>query len=356
MIKQRRTYRVVDGERIEGTWRPVFIRNGAYHLTELYIFADGMINCWEWVDLGGLRRKLADGWVALDLEEGAEASAHDIGTWRFADPWSGSDAESFLAEVADEIDVLNNRPDSTGRCHQALDRFLASGTEDDRRALRAAYLAIPETVRLYALGDMDAKDRPLRLICTPVGGTTTYREVVTEADHAEAEQYFAERDRWRRKQEEARAADGPQDPRDPTVILDSYALRPSVTPGVEALRNEYPVPVDLGGLTFPTATHAYWALSTVDVEAREAIRDAKGAAEATAGRAPIRPGWAQLRDAVMHTVLRAKFGQNPDLAEILVGTGDARIEYHGFSRYWDGRLGRLLELVRSEIAAERSGF
>src|ERR1044071_3791621 len=38
--------------RIEGTWRTVFINNGGTHyLTDLKIYADGLIDCWGLVDL-----------------------------------------------------------------------------------------------------------------------------------------------------------------------------------------------------------------------------------------------------------------------------------------------------------------
>jgi predicted NAD-dependent protein-ADP-ribosyltransferase YbiA (DUF1768 family) len=64
----------------------------------------------------------------------------------------------------------------------------------------------------------------------------------------------------------------------------------------------------------------------------------------------------------MARLLRAKFSQHPHLAEILLATGDGRIEYTSFgSGYWNaGRgkrrnwMGRLLELIRSEIAAQRA--
>jgi predicted NAD-dependent protein-ADP-ribosyltransferase YbiA (DUF1768 family) len=67
----------------------------------------------------------------------------------------------------------------------------------------------------------------------------------------------------------------------------------------------------------------------------------------------------------MAGLLRAKFTQHPALAEILLGTGDARIAYSGYeeSPYWrtarddQGRnwVGRLLELVRSELHAAGTG-
>ncbi|MFD5885861.1 hypothetical protein ACFWHQ_07760 [Streptomyces sp. NPDC060334] len=62
---------------------------------------------------------------------------------------------------------LTGGPDSTARCLAAVDVFMADRTEDNRAAARAAYLAVPETVRRCALGDMDRKDHPLRVLVQP---------------------------------------------------------------------------------------------------------------------------------------------------------------------------------------------
>ncbi|MEU8132793.1 NADAR family protein [Streptodolium elevatio] len=65
----------------------------------------------------------------------------------------------------------------------------------------------------------------------------------------------------------------------------------------------------------------------------------------------------------MTELLRAKFRQHPDLADILVSTGDARIVYQSLDPFWDGAgpgetkrhwMGRLLELVRAELVLARS--
>jgi predicted NAD-dependent protein-ADP-ribosyltransferase YbiA (DUF1768 family) len=66
----------------------------------------------------------------------------------------------------------------------------------------------------------------------------------------------------------------------------------------------------------------------------------------------------------MASLLRAKFDQHPGLAETLLTTGDGRIRYTGLdSSYWiskgdGGRnwIGRLLEVIRSELAAHRAGI
>ncbi|MFJ6773930.1 NADAR family protein [Kitasatospora sp. NPDC091257] len=116
-------------------------------------------------------------------------------------------------------------------------------------------------------------------------------------------------------------------------------------------------------MAYPTVSHAYWALSTTDDQRRKTIRAAKTSydAQQAAKDVPPRSGWEQARAAVMARLLRAKFTQHPNLAKVLVETGDATILYTDMhSRYWSqhdrtGRnwTGRLLELVRSEIAADR---
>lgn len=70
-----------------------------------------------------------------------------------------------------------------------------------------------------------------------------------------------------------------------------------------------------------------------------------------------------MRPAVMAGLLRAKFTQHPELAQILLATGDATISYTGLSDspYWRdipdqrGRnwTGRLLELTHAELHAQQ---
>jgi hypothetical protein len=255
---------MVEGDRVEGTWRPIFIRNGGYHLTDLFIYADGAIHCWEWVDLDGLRRKIEEGWVATRLEPGGRASAHHLATWRFEDPHLWISAEELIGEVADEIDRLRGRPDSTDRCMRALDRFLRTRAEDDRLALREAYEAIPGHLRTYALGDMDYGDAPLRMLAAHVGEPAGYlrnlgdgdEEVVTEELRQRAFAYFADRDHRIAEYEDTvrrRPADGPRDADAPPVHLNAVMFPQGWPddPGVLALRNECPAPIAVAGAGFP---------------------------------------------------------------------------------------------------------
>lgn len=369
MIGRRVTHRMADGVRVPGTWRHAFIRNGDYYLTDLLIYADGLIDCWGLVTLDEFERKLRSGWVATELPEGARASGHDLAGWTFHEPCTWLTPELLLAEVRDTIDQLNGRPDSRDRCLAAVGAFLADRTEERRAAVRDTYHAIPVTQRRYALGDMDRRDEPLKVLVAGPGGHTEEwpDDPVTQEEYDEAIAFLEERARWIAERPSRVPADGPTTPHAPAVhVPHMYPLKPSDARTKLSLRTDFPAPVDIDGVTYPSVAHAYWALSAADADARAAITSAKTAAAAAklAAEAGRRDGWEQARTAVMARLLRAKYAQHPDLAEYLLSTADATLVYaDADSAFWGdnaggGRnwLGRLLELLRSELRAERAGL
>jgi len=365
MTRSRRTYRLVDGQQIPGTWRPIFIHNGNYYLTELYIYADGVINCWENVTLDGLRGKIRSGWVATALPPGARASVHDLASWKFDEPTVWLTGDQLIGEVADEIDRLNERPDSTERLQAAIRQYVADRTEDNRLLVRERYEAVPAHHRMYVVGDQDLKDFPVRVLIADDGAqvadANTARPVEVTPELRQAMiSYFAERqESWVRFAPRL-TADGPETAEAATVTLAQRFFPKGwpADPGLLVLRNEYPAPLRLGSRTYPTVTHAYWALSASDrtvaaeIAAAERPYDAQKIGEVAAHHV----GWHMQRVAVMAELLRAKFRQHPDLSALLAGTQDARIDYQqAAAKFWSSQgrnwLGRLLEVVRSEIAA-----
>nr|BEK65039.1 hypothetical protein KPHV_22660 [Kitasatospora purpeofusca] len=370
MIGKRITHRTADGVRIPGTWRHAFIRNGDHHfLTDLFIYADGLVDCWELVTVEEFEEKLRTGWVATSLPEGGKASVDQLAEWTFSEPQSWLTPELLVAEVRDTIDRLNGRPDSTGRCLAAVEVFLADRTEENRAVARAAFLAVPESRRRYALGDMDSKDRPLRILVAGPGNRTylSFDGTVTQEDHDSALAYFEQRARWRAKRATRVPADGPATSHASAVKLyHSFPKEPVDDPGKLGLRHDYPAPITVAGTDYPSAAHAYWALSVAEPETRPVIAAAETAtaARTLADAAPRREGWEHARTAVMTHLLRAKYDQHPELAGILLATDDATLIYDDMnSTFWgdnagQGRnwSGRLLELVRSELRARRAGI
>lgn len=343
------TYRTVDGERVDGVWCHVWRRHqlvDTYSVHDLVVYADGAIECerFELTDLAGLERRLAKGVIAVRDPE-APPLPEEPSDWlsRSSEPCT---PESFLLEVADRIEELNGRPTTVRRCHEAIRHYRQQPTELSREALRQAYLAIPAHLRIYALGDMDRQDRPLRILLTDVGEAVDgHGPVVTEEMHRDVLEYFDEYDHGVRERPEPVYADDPVEAVPAPVVLRNV-IYPRGWPerlDLFVLRNNYPAEIHFAGATYPSVHDGYWTL-----------------AERHQG-----DGWPDARLAVMAGLLRAKFTQHPDLAEFLLDTGNATISYidHDESPYWrdagprGGRnwVGRLLELVRSELSWPTAG-
>ena len=369
-----RTYRTLDdGERIEGTWRHVFIINGGhYFLSDLKIYADGLIDCWGLVDLEGFREKVRKGWVATRLTENGQASAHHLGSWQFKNP-AVIDSQQLIKEVEDTIAELQGIPTTSGRCLAALDIYVANTSEENRLSLKEAYFAIPAHLRMYVLGDQDMADWPIRVLIGELGEPLMPRfppfkdRPITKEDREGVFRYLEAR-KARAAQYRIESNEGDPDGPPPGTRAASIGFGGMKIAkgggwvdmdGYGYLSNDVPTAVTADGVEYPSVTHAYWALSTDDPATKEKIRLAPKATDAhDLGRAASRrTNWPLFRLAVMADLIRLKFRQHPDLAAKLVATGDARIRGIGFSgHYWDeggsrGRnwLGRILEMVRSEL-------
>ncbi|MBE1876607.1 NADAR family protein [Myceligenerans pegani] len=362
----RRTSREVDGQTISGVTRIAFIRNGGtYFVTDLVIYADGIIDCWGLVDLEEFERKVASGWVATTLEEGAHASAHHVGSWTFAQPRSWVTPEGLIGEVRDQVDSLAGRPDSTSRCRAAIGAFLDDPTTARRRALLDAYLAVPEHLRVYMLGDMDNKDWPVQALAVGVGKKRPRDGArVTKELYEHALRYFERRSEYapewlRPKATRIKTSELVTPVQVPAAV---YPQGVETAPAIHRLRNSFPCEIRAAGHVFDNVETAWHALSVADDEARARIAAAPSPYDAKklAGALDKRDGWDEAREAVMHSLLSAKFMRHPDLADILLSTGTAPIHYDDFDRHWStgGRnwIGRLLELVRSELRAQAAGL
>lgn len=130
--------------------------------------------------------------------------------------------------------------------------------------------------------------------------------------------------------------------------------------------NLYKCTVKFEGHTFPTAEHAYQAGKAVKPAVRDWILSAPTPALAAMAAHglytwDVVPDWATIKFDRMRKVLRAKFSQHPDLAKLLVETGDKRLVEAGtvnnaVNRLWgevagsgQNMLGVMLMELRKEI-------
>jgi nicotinate (nicotinamide) nucleotide adenylyltransferase len=133
------------------------------------------------------------------------------------------------------------------------------------------------------------------------------------------------------------------------------------------LSNFYPCDVSYNKITYKNAEAAFQAQKTLDPDERLSFSNLSGAQSKSKGRSVLlRKDWDEIKLTVMEEIVRAKFTQNPNLAQMLSATGDRLIE-EGNSwndRYWgvdvksgkgENHLGQILMKIRAEICSPASG-
>jgi ribA/ribD-fused uncharacterized protein len=132
------------------------------------------------------------------------------------------------------------------------------------------------------------------------------------------------------------------------------------------LSNLYKRQIEFEGERFPTAEHAYQAAKARKPEVRNWLLSAPSPALlAMAAHGlyywDVSPGWSRTKVDRMRRVLRCKFDQHIDFAELLLSTGDARLVESAtvdnpVNRFWGevngvgkNTLGRLLMEVRVQL-------
>ena len=133
------------------------------------------------------------------------------------------------------------------------------------------------------------------------------------------------------------------------------------------LSNFWPCDLWFEGLIYPSVEHAYVAAKTLDPEIRKQFTHGSAGTVKRAGRLlQHRPGWYQVRESIMLSLLRSKFGREP-LKSRLLKTGERPLiegnTWH--DQIWGSctcpkhaqepgmnLLGKLLTQVREEIRTE----
>ncbi|RAJ81923.1 hypothetical protein CLV59_104148 [Chitinophaga dinghuensis] len=69
-------------ETIDGLSIPGIIRNGSYYFTDIQVYSDGLIYCWDTVDLELFQQKLDKQWVVTSIPDGQYIHIHSLGQWK----------------------------------------------------------------------------------------------------------------------------------------------------------------------------------------------------------------------------------------------------------------------------------
>lgn len=167
-------YRVTAaGERVSGRDLPVFeVASDGLRLRWWCVYADGLSQLDSGSELmaaGALERMFADGRLTLEVPRNTWVTLDGLGRFKAGQGlWSVKPGER-VREVADLLNQLNGGSPAAVRCMEALRDYRAEPSEERREALRAAYGAVPEHLRMFC-GDMDTKDGPIRRILDGSGG------------------------------------------------------------------------------------------------------------------------------------------------------------------------------------------
>ncbi|KAF9566193.1 hypothetical protein EC968_003846 [Mortierella alpina] len=112
---------------------------------------------------------------------------------------------------------------------------------------------------------------------------------------------------------------------------------------------------------WPTTEHYFQAQKFVHVKGKDYVEQIRaadtpgGAAKMGRNRSwPLRSDWEEVKDDIMRKCVLQKFLQYPDLAEVLLGTGDRYIVEHTKNdRYWadggDGKGKNMLGIILMEV-------
>lgn len=102
---------------IRGFEIPGIIHNGDYYLTDLRVFADGLINCWRMVDLPLFKKKLRSGWVVTSIPENSTLNIHGLGSIKIVRGHWSHTPRTLIKYIRSIIKELNPRLENLYNCH-----------------------------------------------------------------------------------------------------------------------------------------------------------------------------------------------------------------------------------------------
>jgi hypothetical protein len=93
---------------LQGRFVPGVINNGGSHFfINLQVFEDGLVDCWEMVDLELFKKKLNSGWVSPKIPNGKQLSIHHLGSWTVKNGEWLFDKESYFEHIKEVVKDLN---------------------------------------------------------------------------------------------------------------------------------------------------------------------------------------------------------------------------------------------------------
>lgn len=109
--------RIIRTQVVEGIATPAIIHNLSYFFVNLQVYADGLVNCWDMVDMPLLATKLASGWVTTAIPDGTAISIHGLAAWKIRDGAWPVSSDALYARIEGLVRELNPRMENLFDCH-----------------------------------------------------------------------------------------------------------------------------------------------------------------------------------------------------------------------------------------------
>jgi uncharacterized protein (TIGR02996 family) len=172
-LGQAKPYRVtVSGDEVIGDELPVLeVATDGLRLRPWLIYADGLTqvgSATELLPIEAVGRMFEEGRLTLSVPAGTWVTLDGLGRFQAGEGYWWIEPRERLREASDLLDQLNGGPGARHLCIEAHRAYEAAPSDEKRQALRRAYEAVPEHLRMYC-GDMDSKDGPIRRILGEFG-------------------------------------------------------------------------------------------------------------------------------------------------------------------------------------------
>ncbi len=152
--------------KIPGKIINVFKNNMGFQYSSIEVYKDGKIYTGkgELTDLSGLKKQIQDGWIVLRLPDKCKLNMYPFGQYEISSSNNFIMEADFIKQVEDTIRILNKKPTSANICRDLYIEYVNNPSEELENKLKVAYFNVPEHKRQFILGDMDAKDGPIKKI------------------------------------------------------------------------------------------------------------------------------------------------------------------------------------------------
>ncbi len=103
--------------KVKGVTTHGIIYNGNYYFTDIEVYSDGLINCWDMVDLKQFKNKLKTDWVVVEISNHQRLYIHHVGYVEITEGNWKYNKRSYNKYITSIVKSLNPRMENIFNCH-----------------------------------------------------------------------------------------------------------------------------------------------------------------------------------------------------------------------------------------------